>query len=196
MRPVQFSAFRPNRRFLTTLGIAVAVTVADWLSKVIVREALDLGERREIIPGLLVLTHIQNTGAAYGLLAGQRWLLVLMAVVVAIVTPLLLRTLPINGRWRWAGPVLTGLILGGAAGNLNERIRSGYVTDFIQTPPIELFQVFNLSDVSISVAVTALLVLSFFGGDEPSITPPHPASLAEAPPIPAVAAPDAAEDPT
>lgn len=187
-------AFRPTRRFAVTLGIAVAVVVADWLSKAAVRGSLDLGERHEIVPGWVVLTHVQNTGAAYGLLTGHRWLLVLTATVVALITPLLLRSLPVRGRWGWAGPVCTGLILGGAAGNLTERARSGYVTDFIQTPPIELFQVFNLADACISVAVTSLLLLTFFASDEPSVTPPRPVPSATEPPVPAVTTPETAED--
>jgi signal peptidase II len=179
--------FRPTRRLALTLCIAAAVVAGDALSKRAVQEALALGERHDIVPGLLVLTHVQNTGAAYGLLTGHRWLLVLTAAVVAAATPLLLRSLPVAGRWAWSGPVLTGLILGGAIGNLAERTRHGYVTDFIQVPPIELFQVFNLSDASISVAITAVLAISFFGGEAPS----QPKGSAEPP---AVTVPDTADE--
>lgn len=174
--------FLSSRRFLLTLLIAIGVVAVDVLSKRVVQDALTVGERHELIPGLLVLTHIQNTGAAYGLLAGQRWLLVLTAAIVAAVTPLLLRALPTTGRWAWSGPVLTGLILGGAIGNLTERARAGYVTDFIQVPPVPLFQVFNLSDACISVAVTTLLVISFFGGESARPVPrpdTRPASATE-----------------
>lgn len=163
---LRLSAIRPTRRFTLTLLVALVVVVADALSKRAIRDGVDLGERHTILPGLLVLTHVQNTGAAYGLLTGQRWLLVLTAAVIALITPLLLRALPIGSRWSWAAPVLTGMILGGAAGNLIERARAGHVTDFIQVPPIRLFQVFNLADASISVAITVLLVLSLFGGGE------------------------------
>jgi signal peptidase II len=145
--------------------VAAAVVVADALSKHAVQATLAVGERHHVIPGVVVLTHVQNTGAAYGLLTGRRWLLVVTAAVIAVLTPLLLRALSPTGRWAWVGPVLTGMILGGAIGNLTERARRGYVTDFIQTPPVPLFQVFNISDACISVAITLLLVLSLFGGD-------------------------------
>ncbi len=56
---------------------------------------------------------------------------------------------------------------GGAAGNLVERARTGHVTDFLNVPPVPLFQVFNVADASISVAIVVLLVLSFFAADEP-----------------------------
>ncbi|MER3421494.1 MAG: hypothetical protein C4290_13655, partial [Chloroflexota bacterium] len=97
--------------------------------------------------------------------AGHRWLLVITAAVIAAATPLLLRALPAHGRFAWTGPVLTGMIVGGATGNIAQRALHGYVTDFLQTPPVPLFQVFNLADASISVAVTALLVLTVLLGD-------------------------------
>src|SRR5262245_7839021 len=140
---VRRSSVRLSPRVLATVFVAVAVVAIDLLSKRLVQQSLELGERRDVVPGLIVLTHVQNTGAAYGLFTGHRWLLVLTATIIAAITPLLLRALPLHGRWAWAGPVLTGMIVGGAAGNLIERARHGYVTDFIQTPPIRLFQVFN-----------------------------------------------------
>ena len=159
-------AFRPSRRFLLTLGVALVVVMADAVGKRLVWDTLELGERHEVVPDLLVLTHVRNTGAAYGLLTGQRWLLVLTAALIAAATPLLLRALPLDRRWSWAAPILTGMILGGATGNLVERARSGYVTDFVQVPPVPLFQVFNVADACISVAITVLLALSLFSGRE------------------------------
>ncbi|MFN8557146.1 MAG: signal peptidase II [Dehalococcoidia bacterium] len=166
---------RLTRRFAITILIALVVLSLDTITKEIARGTLEVGDRRPVIPNLLVFTHVQNTGAAYGLLAGQRWLLVLTAAATALLTPLLLRALPIGGRWGWAAPVLTGLILGGAAGNLIERAAVGYVTDFIQVPLVPLFQVFNLSDASISVAITALIVLSLVAGEgKPGEAPASP----------------------
>lgn len=168
---------RPTRRVLWTALAALAVLAADFASKRVVQQSLELGERHDIIPGWVVLTHIENTGAAYGLLAGQRWLLVISAGTIALLTPFLLKALPARGRFGWAGPVITGMILGGALGNLIQRAAAGYVTDFIQTPPIELFQVFNIADAAISVAITGLVIISLFG-DEKELG----ASTAAAPP--------------
>lgn len=168
---MRLSSLRPTRRVALTLLVAAAVVIVDAISKRIVQQRLAIGERHDLIPDLLVLTRVENTGAAYGLLTGHRWLLVLTAAVIAALTPLLLRALPIESRWGWLAPVLTGMILGGAAGNLIERARTGHVTDFINVPPIELFQVFNLADTAISVAIAVLLVLSIFGGD-PRAHPP------------------------
>lgn len=167
--------FGSRQRLALLLAVAAVVVALDAVAKRIVQQNLALGEKHDVLPDLLVLTHIQNTGAAYGLLTGQRWLLVVSAAVIAAATPLLMRALPGSGRWAWTGPVLTGMIIGGAAGNLVERARLGYVTDFIQTPPIELFQVFNVADASISVAITALLVLTFLVHEPAAVAPPaHP----------------------
>ena len=95
---MRLSALRPTRRLALTLIVALVVLVVDAASKAVVRETLALGERNEVIPGLLVLTHVHNTGAAYGMLTGHRWLLVLTAAIVAAATPLLLRALPIGSR--------------------------------------------------------------------------------------------------
>ncbi len=170
---------RPARRVWWTALAALAVLAADFASKRAVQQSLELGERHEIIPGWVVLTHIENTGAAYGLLAGQRWLLVISAGIVTLLTPLLLRALPARGRFSWAGPVITGMILGGALGNLSQRAVAGYVTDFIQTPPIELFQVFNLADAALSVAITGLLAISLFGEAKDLAPPPADSSATE-----------------
>ena len=167
-----------KQRSLATLAIALAVIIADLAIKWLVQAEVLLGERITVIPGVLELTHIRNTGAAYGIFAGQRWLLVITAAVIAALTPFLLRVLPPTGHWRWTAPLITGLILGGASGNLAERVRAGYVTDYLTMPPVPLFQVFNFADACISVAVTALLVLSLFDR-EPRTAPP----AATAPPL-------------
>lgn len=159
------STIRPTRRFLLALAVAVLVAGVDLVMKGVVRDRMAVGERHEFVPGWAVLTHVQNTGAAYGLLTGHRWLLVLTAGVIMLAAPLLLRALPVGGRWSVLGPVLTGMIVGGAAGNLAERAARGYVTDFLNVPNIPPFQVFNLADAAISVAIVVMLVLSFLVSD-------------------------------
>lgn len=159
------------KRLMVIVPVALAAVIADAIASLMIRGTLVLGERRELIPELLVLTHVRNTGAAYGLLSGQRWLLVISAAAIAALTPLLLRSLPDEGRWRKAGTLLVGLITGGALGNLAERAMFGYVTDYLQMPAAPLFQVFNLSDVSISIAIAAFLGLTVFA-DRPRVSVP------------------------
>ena len=146
---------------VVVLATVVVVFVADALAKTAIVAALAPGEAREIVPGWLVIAHVRNTGVAYGLLSGQGWLLVPISLAATIVVPWVLWR---AGFWR-AQPVVAGLagglILGGALGNLVERLQYGSVTDFIQVPPIPLFQVFNLADASICVGAALLLLLSY-----------------------------------
>jgi signal peptidase II len=163
------------RIVVTAAVTAVVVFVADALAKQAVTAALENGDAREIVPGWLVLTYVRNTGTAYGLLAGQGWLVLPLSIAAAVIVPLVLWR---GGFWR-GRPVLgglsAGLILGGALGNLVERILTGAVTDFINVPHIVLFQVFNLADASICVGAVLLLLL---GSTErtPDPAPPEPAT--------------------
>jgi signal peptidase II len=147
-------------RFVAMAAVTtVVVFVADALAKQAVTATLADSEPREIIPGWLVLTYVRNTGTAYGLLAGQGWLVLPLSIAAAIIVPLVLWR---GGFWRGRpllGGLSAGLILGGALGNLVERILTGAVTDFLNVPSIVLFQVFNLADASICVGAMLLLLL-------------------------------------
>ena len=145
------------RRFLTSAYVRAALVVLvvlalDQISKHLVRNAIVPGERIGVAPGIH-LVRTSNHGVAFGLAAGNQVLvtvlvaLALIALVVYFVTHALrpLIWLP------------TGLLLGGALGNLLDRVRSGSVTDFIQLPLG--WPPFNLADVSIVVGVALLLLV-------------------------------------
>lgn len=139
---------------------AGGVFVADRLTKLAVRRALAVGESRPVIPGVLHLTHVQNPGAAFGLLPGQTTVLLLVAALTVAALALALRA--------WREPLAragSALVLGGAAGNLADRLRTGTVTDFID---LRVWPVFNLADVAI-VAGTGLLALHLLrSGERPA----------------------------
>jgi signal peptidase II len=162
-------------RFALVAGVAtVAVFIADALAKQAVTAALAGGDVVEIVPGWLVFTYVRNTGTAYGLLAGQGWLVLPLSIAAAIIVPLVLWR---GGFWRGhplLGGLSAGLILGGALGNLVERILSGAVTDFVNVPHIPLFQVFNVADASICVGAALLLLL---GSTERTSDPAPAASV-------------------
>jgi signal peptidase II len=147
-------------RFAVVAGVAAAaVFVADALTKQAMTAALAGGDLIEIVPGWLIFTYVRNTGTAYGLLAGQGWLVLPLSIAAAIIVPLVLWR---GGFWRGhpiLGGLSAGLILGGALGNLIERILTGAVTDFVNVPHIPLFQVFNVADASICVGAALLLIL-------------------------------------
>lgn len=141
------------------LGIAAALAGLDQASKIWAGSALVLHDSVPVMPGFR-LTLMHNTGAAFSLLAHaggwQRWLFCGLAITVSLWLVHLLRTLaPGAHAWRWG---LT-LVLGGAVGNLVDRLRLGYVVDFI-----ELYwrawswPAFNLADTSITLGAGFLLL--------------------------------------
>jgi signal peptidase II len=143
--------------------IAVVVLSADLVTKIIGVAGLEGREPIRILGGLVYLQLVRNPGAAFSLATGYTWVLTLIAVVVVLVIIRVARRLRSTG---WA--VALGLILGGAVGNLTDRIfRSpgvfeGAVVDFIAP---KHFAVFNLADSAIVCGGILIVLLSFKGLD-------------------------------
>ena len=133
--------------FLTGLLKAVS----DQLSKAWVRTNLAEGQSLFDI-GFLRVTHVHNTGAAFGLFQDQSFALTIVALVG--ITALLVYALVIRRYFPWLNSMLgrsaLGLILGGTVGNLIDRFRFGYVTDFID---FGFWPVFNIADSAVTVGV-------------------------------------------
>jgi signal peptidase II len=131
-------------------GVVLAVVAIDQISKAIVVDSIPRGERRTVVPGV-DLVHVRNRGIAFGLLDGR-------SVVLTVLTAAALALLVVYFALHSTRPVLwlaTGLLLGGALGNLVDRVRDDAVTDFIDLP---LWPAFNLADAAITAGVVALLV--------------------------------------
>ncbi len=157
----------PKPNALPWLWLSAAVIVLDQLSKWWALSALQpAGVPHAVIPGLLNWTLAFNTGAAFSFLADsagwQRWFFVLLAVVIsAVLVVWLARTA--RRDWRTALPL--GLIVGGALGNLIDRLHAAQVTDFIQVYYREWsYPVFNLADCGITVGAVMLIVFGMFTG--------------------------------
>jgi signal peptidase II len=129
----------------------VVVVGADQLTKAIVRDSIARGDSRRLIPGV-DLVHVRNDGVAFGLLGGGG---VALAVLTGVALVVLLAYFWANSARPWAW-LPTGLLLGGALGNLVDRLAEGAVTDFVDLP---LWPAFNLADVAITVGVVALLLV-------------------------------------
>ena len=130
-------------------ALALAVVAADQATKALVRANIDIGSRDGVFPGV-ELVHVRNRGVAFGLFADGGF--VLIAIGAACVVALLAFFVTHSRR-----PLVwlpTGLLLGGAAGNLIDRLHQGYVTDFIDLP---LWPSFNLADSCITIGVLSLL---------------------------------------
>jgi signal peptidase II len=138
-----------GRSALRAAALAVAVVAADQVTKSLVRHHVRIGSSDGVFPGVQ-LVHVHNRGVAFGLFVNGGVLLVLIGA--AAVSALLIFFATHSRR-----PLVwlpTGLLLGGAAGNLIDRLDRGYVTDFVDLP---LWPAFNLADVCITVGVLSLL---------------------------------------
>ena len=135
---------------LALLGIAALVVVVDQLTKKLVTSSLALGEWWSPIPNLWRLfriTYTTNSGAAFGMFPKQGIFFVVIAIVVVAAIVLYYRQLPTGG---WLIRVSLGLQLGGAIGNLIDRLRFGYVIDWLD---IGFWPIFNVADACITTGV-------------------------------------------
>lgn len=154
---------RVSKESLILPIVAALVLLADQITKRLVAARLAEGQSWEVAPWLtpiFLVTHVTNTGGAFGLFPGLSDILVIVAVIVIAAIVIYYRHLP-------EGQVLIrialGFQLGGAAGNLVDRLRQGFVVDFIDLNfwPLKNWPVSNIADVSIvtGVALLALVVL-------------------------------------
>ena len=164
-----------STRFITWMVVAFVVVVADQLTKWAIIEWVALYEK---IPlnSFINLTHQRNTGAAFSFLADaggwQRWFFVVLAAGVSIMITVWL------WRIRKQGPAILAaglaLVLGGAVGNLIDRIMLGYVTDFIQVWFGDwAFPSFNVADAGITVGAALLIIESIFFSESGSSSRPE-----------------------
>lgn len=137
------------------------VVVLDQVSKLLVRALLPLHESRHIIPNLLDFTHVQNTGAAFGLLNAADFpyksaVMIVIAALALVAISLYARQLGTHEQLSRYG---LALILGGAFGNLIDRALSGYVVDFVDVYWGEAhFWAFNVADAAITMGAVLVLL--------------------------------------
>lgn len=143
------------RRFLLAGVPAAVFLILDQLVKAFVRADNGLLAGRELLPGLLRLQYVRNTGAAFSIGEGHGVLFVILAVAVVIACAVYLFRAPQIASLEAIG---MGMVAGGAIGNAIDRLAFGFVTDFLATEFID-FPVFNIADIGITVGV----VLAFIG---------------------------------
>jgi len=136
---------------LFALALALTVFVADQAIKSMVEGSMQVGESITLVPGFLSLTYIKNDGGAFGILGGSQMILLVGSTVAVVVVLWML----LSGRPSMLTMLGCGLILGGAAGNLLDRLSSGEVTDYIH---FSFWYIFNAADAAIVVGVGLLLL--------------------------------------
>ena len=131
--------------------VGLLVILADQISKTWIRANLDIGQSLFDV-GFFQVVHVYNTGAAFGIFKDQSLTLTIVAFIGIIV--ILLIVFFLHSRWPFLDSLLVraaiGLLLGGTVGNLIDRLRFGYVTDFID---IGIWPTFNIADSAITVGV-------------------------------------------
>ena len=158
-----------NRRKRYTLVLpftAALVLLFDQISKYFVAASLPVGQSVEIAPWLapvVRMTHVTNTGAAFGLFRGGGNFFIVITAIVIVAIIFYYRQIP-DGQFLTR--LALGLQLGGAIGNLVDRLRQGFVTDFIDLNfwPLQNWAVFNLADSSLVTGVILLALLMFGEG--------------------------------
>ena len=149
---------RNGGSLLPWLGIALIVILIDQFTKTLILGSFQLNDSHTVTSFFNVV-RVHNSGAAFSFLAGasgwQRWFFVVLGVVAALFIVWMLRSHSVQRLFSWA----LALILGGALGNVIDRLMHGYVVDFIQVHyQTWYFPSFNVADSAISVGAACLIL--------------------------------------
>ena len=150
------------------LWLSAAIIVLDQYTKWLIAQQFDLYQRLDLLP-MLSITRLHNTGAAFSFLSDaggwQRWFFIVLGLAVSALVVVWLRRLPRRGR-SWLAAALA-LVVGGAIGNIIDRMHLGYVLDFIIVHYDPLFlPAFKVADSAITVSAVVLLIESLLAGDD------------------------------
>ena len=142
---------------------AAIIAVADQITKYLIVANIPLYGQVEVLPGIVGLTYVQNTGAAWSSFEGMQWLFALIFIVftVAVVWEYKKKALGFTTFEWWC----IAAIYGGGLGNMIDRVRLGYVVDMIETKFIT-FPVFNVADCFITCGCIAMMVSLIFMNKE------------------------------
>ena len=132
---------------------AVCVMISDQITKYIIVQKLPENSSIEIIPNFFYITHVRNTGAAFGLFQGYTGILTIISIVAIVLIIILKIILKLNYAFY---NVSLGFVLGGALGNLIDRYFVGEVTDFIN---FTFWPVFNIADSFIIIGFCLIIIL-------------------------------------
>ena len=162
MNPLSRVWFTPTRGASNWLWLSFLVVILDQATKALVIGTVKMRDSIELLP-ILDIVYLENTGAAFSILAEasgwQRWFFILLALGVSIVLMIWLRRIRADQTLLAVG---LSLVLGGALGNVIDRVMHGYVVDFIyfHWGP-QYFPAFNVADSAISIGAGCLLLDAF-----------------------------------
>ena len=153
-----------NQR-LTPFMIAAGVFALDRITKIIIKTHLSVWDSVRVIPGFFNIIHTENPGVAFGLFADSSSpfralvLIGLSAAVLVLITYVLIRSPKQGEKYNWLTRIALALVLGGAFGNLYDRVVHGAVTDFVEVyADGHYFPAFNVADSAITIGAALLII--------------------------------------
>lgn len=157
-----------NKKLIITLSLAlglfVIILLFDLLSKHFIVKALpNVGDSMDFLPGFINFVYIQNTGAAWGMLAGRPVFLIIMSLLI-LALYLWFYAVRLKKTKNSPSSILSisvGFIVGGCLGNLIDRIAFGYVRDFLNFEFMD-FPVFNVADIALTIGIILMMVYFIF----------------------------------
>ena len=143
-------------RSAVLLLTALAILIADQVTKALVAANLELGERVRVLGDLVQVWHAQNSGAAFSLFQGGSFVFLVVSVLSIGMVAYFHRSLRAQGLWLH---VVLGVILGGTLGNFIDRLRQNYVTDWLSVGIGDTrWPTFNVADIAVSCGAIALAI--------------------------------------
>ncbi len=143
------------------LIIVIVLLALDQITKYLVQLYLSpVGTSVPVIEGLLQLTNVHNTGAAWGMLEGFRWLFIPLTLIVA--GALVFVLIRFHKKLTAFSRITIALLFAGAVGNFIDRVLLSYVRDFLDISPLFSFPVFNVADSALSIGCVMLVIDALF----------------------------------
>ncbi|MFW6278729.1 MAG: signal peptidase II [Bacillota bacterium] len=133
--------------------IAIIVILFDQWFKILIEQSFKYGQTIPVIENVFYLTYIRNTGAAFGIFQEHIYILIILSVCILA---LFLYFIVVNNFDSLLFKTASGLIIGGAVGNLIDRIRLGYVIDYLD---FKIWPVFNLADMAVVIGGGLLIIV-------------------------------------
>ncbi|MDD5353989.1 MAG: signal peptidase II [bacterium] len=139
------------------------ILLADQYTKLIVQQDMIVGQSIPVIHKIFHFTYVQNSGGAFGILRGRTNLFIIISIIVILFIVYFMFK---EEKKDYFVKVVCAFVLGGAISNLIDRIRLGYVVDFVD---FQVWPVFNIADSAISIGMVLLFIRLFFKKDEQPI---------------------------
>lgn len=156
------SEAQQSKKFAYLSGIIafIALLILDQVTKLAIVNNLKGREPIPIIKDVFELRYLENFGAAFGILQGQRYFFIVITIIIIIAVFYIYARMPLSKRYRKLRVILV-MIAAGALGNFIDRTRQGYVVDFFYFKLID-FPIFNVADIYVTAAAIALVVFIIF----------------------------------